>query len=320
MSRAAAGDDHNLCPRPITDMNVGSQLHHHQPMSEKLKASNFPINTISIGPWKRVSRHEGELTAKLYFAKRKLVWEFLDGQLKSKIEVVWSDITAIKALMPPHQPGSLQIELGKPPLFFREIKPQPRKHTNWQEAGDFTQGHALLYRTHYATFPPGVLDTHYHKLLQCDQHLSQLIGNFPHMVPVENPHHHHHHHHPIGMNNMNYFHEEASFLDSSADLQQPLILPPPHDHHQSPAAGSFLSVDDIINPHEFNHIQILHDNLTVPNYNSYADHNPPPTTLEGSNNCIHLLDADTKPNLDDFDDHINNFAAYNGNLYHHPQY
>lgn len=60
----------------------------------------------------RVSTHEGELTAKLYFAKRKLVWEFLDGELKSKMEVSWSDITAIEAVMLPDKLGILHIEVS----------------------------------------------------------------------------------------------------------------------------------------------------------------------------------------------------------------
>lgn len=43
------------------------------------------------------SRYEGDLVAKCYFAKHKLVWEVLDGALKNKIEIQWSDIVAIKA-------------------------------------------------------------------------------------------------------------------------------------------------------------------------------------------------------------------------------
>lgn len=34
--------------------------------------------------------------AKCYFAKHKLVWEVLDGSLKNKIEIQWSDIVGIK--------------------------------------------------------------------------------------------------------------------------------------------------------------------------------------------------------------------------------
>ena len=49
--------------------------------------------------------------AKFYYAKRKLVWEVLDCGLKSKIEIQWSDISAMKATCPENLPGSLEIEV-----------------------------------------------------------------------------------------------------------------------------------------------------------------------------------------------------------------
>lgn len=49
--------------------------------------------------------------AKCYYAKRKLVWEVLDSGLKSKIEIQWSDISAMKATCPENLPGSLEIEV-----------------------------------------------------------------------------------------------------------------------------------------------------------------------------------------------------------------
>ena len=56
-----------------------------------------------------ISRYEGDLVAKCYYAKHKLVWEVLDGGLKSKIEIQWSDITALKATCPENGPGTLDI-------------------------------------------------------------------------------------------------------------------------------------------------------------------------------------------------------------------
>ena len=47
--------------------------------------------------------------AKCYFAKHKLVWEVLDGCLKNKIEIPWSDIMAIKANYPDDGPGTLEV-------------------------------------------------------------------------------------------------------------------------------------------------------------------------------------------------------------------
>ena len=47
--------------------------------------------------------------AKCYFAKHKLVWEVLDGGLKNKIEIQWSDIVAIKANFPDDGPETLDV-------------------------------------------------------------------------------------------------------------------------------------------------------------------------------------------------------------------
>lgn len=55
------------------------------------------------------SRYEGDLVAKCYFAKHKLVWEVLEGGLKSKIEIQWSDIMALKASCPDNGPGTLDV-------------------------------------------------------------------------------------------------------------------------------------------------------------------------------------------------------------------
>ncbi|KAF8401339.1 hypothetical protein HHK36_012273 [Tetracentron sinense] len=145
-----------------------------QPMVEKLKASNIPATLLKIGSWEVVSRYEGDLVAKCYFAKRKLVWEVLEHGLKSKIEVQWSEISAIRASFRENEVGILEIELSNAPLFFRETDPQPRKHTLWQATSDFTGGEAPVYRRHLLQFPVGTLDKHYEKLLQCDDRLFML--------------------------------------------------------------------------------------------------------------------------------------------------
>lgn len=49
---------------------------------------------------------------KCYFAKHKLVWEVLDGGLKSKIEIQWSDICALKVVCPETEPGTLEIAVS----------------------------------------------------------------------------------------------------------------------------------------------------------------------------------------------------------------
>ncbi|XP_022038944.1 uncharacterized protein LOC110941596 isoform X2 [Helianthus annuus] len=142
--------------------------------TDKLKASNFPASVLKIGTWEYKSRYEGDLVAKCYFAKHKLVWEVLDGGLKNKIEIQWSDIMAIKATYPDDGPGTLDVVLTRQPLFFRETNPQPRKHTLWQATADFTGGEASLHRRHYLQCPQGLLGKHFEKLIQCDPRLNFL--------------------------------------------------------------------------------------------------------------------------------------------------
>ncbi|KAG7641863.1 hypothetical protein ISN44_As02g018420 [Arabidopsis suecica] len=138
---------------------------------EKLKASNFPATVLRIGQWEYKSRYEGDLVAKCYFAKHKLVWEVLEQGLKSKIEIQWSDIMALKANLPEDEPGTLTIVLARRPLFFRETNPQPRKHTLWQATSDFTDGQASMNRQHFLQCPPGIMNKHFEKLVQCDHRL-----------------------------------------------------------------------------------------------------------------------------------------------------
>ncbi|KAL5573065.1 hypothetical protein UlMin_022662 [Ulmus minor] len=142
--------------------------------TDKLKASNFPASILQIGSWQYKSRYEGDLVGKCYFAKHKLVWEVLDGTLKNKIEIQWSDIVAIKANYPDDGPGTLDVVLARPPLFFRETNPQPRKHTLWQTTSDFTGGQASIHRQHSLQCPQGMLGKHFEKLIQCDPRLNFL--------------------------------------------------------------------------------------------------------------------------------------------------
>uniref|UniRef100_A0A7C9E191 TRF2/HOY1 PH-like domain-containing protein n=1 Tax=Opuntia streptacantha TaxID=393608 RepID=A0A7C9E191_OPUST len=142
--------------------------------TDKLKASNFPASLLRIGSWEYGSRYEGDLVAKCYFAKHKLVWEILEGGLKSKIEIQWSDIMGLKADFPDDAPATLVVLLVRQPLFFRETNPQPRKHTLWQATADFTDGQASLHRKHFLQVPHGLLNKHFEKLIQCDTRLNFL--------------------------------------------------------------------------------------------------------------------------------------------------
>ncbi|CAN6912074.1 unnamed protein product [Brassica oleracea] len=141
---------------------------------EKLKASNFPATVLKIGKWEYKSRYEGDLVAKCYFAKHKLVWEVLEQGLKSKIEIQWSDIVGLQAKCPEDGPGTLTLLLSRQPLFFRETNPQPRKHTLWQATSDFTDGQASMYRLHFLQCAQGMMNKHFEKLVQCDHRLFHL--------------------------------------------------------------------------------------------------------------------------------------------------
>ncbi|KAJ4913599.1 Uncharacterized protein Rs2_08220 [Raphanus sativus] len=141
---------------------------------EKLKASNFPATVLKIGNWEYKSRYEGDLVAKCYFAKHKLVWEVLEQGLKSKIEIQWSDIWDLKANCPEDGPGTLTLVLARQPLFFRETNPQPRKHTLWQATSDFTDGQASMHRKHFLQCAQGIMNKHFEKLVQCDHRLFHL--------------------------------------------------------------------------------------------------------------------------------------------------
>ncbi|KAF3772075.1 hypothetical protein EJ110_NYTH57735 [Nymphaea thermarum] len=134
----------NLQHGIVMDKVVNEVL--NTPSVERMKASNFIATFLKIGSWERASRYDGDLVAKCYFAKRKLVWEVLEGGLKSKIEIQWSDITSLRTTYRQNHPDQLEVELSKVPHLFRETNPQPRKHTLWQAANDFTGGQAVAYR------------------------------------------------------------------------------------------------------------------------------------------------------------------------------
>ncbi|XP_050383715.1 uncharacterized protein LOC126800392 [Argentina anserina] len=154
--------------------------------TDKLKAMNFPASLLKIGAWEYKSKHEGDLVAKCYFAKHKLVWEVLDGSLKNKMEIQWSDVVAIKAHYPDDGPATLDVVLARPPLFFRETNPQPRKHTLWQATTDFTDGQASINRRHFLQCPHGLLfGKHFEKLIQCDPRLN-FLSQQPEIV-LESP-------------------------------------------------------------------------------------------------------------------------------------
>ncbi|KAA8536756.1 hypothetical protein F0562_029234 [Nyssa sinensis] len=270
------------CPNTANFDDFGSQ-----PMSEKLKASNFPALVLKIGSWERNSKHEGDLIAKCYYAKRKLVWEVLEGALKSKIEIQWSDILAIRAITVDDEPGILEIELNQPPLFYRETNPQPRKHTLWQQASDFTGGQAPICRRHYVKFPPGTLDKHYEKLLQCDQRL-HMISQKP-FPSLDSPYFYSNVYGSTGFS-FDFNGYTPEFPPPGLQYPFPSIFPPPFvpPHHLQNFKQTTiqpLSIRDSNSPMSVMDFPPLEENL-----NNYAFQNQSmaPWRVQGVNNIVNI--------------------------------
>ncbi|XP_061347537.1 uncharacterized protein LOC133293038 [Gastrolobium bilobum] len=213
---------------------------------DKLKASNFTASLLRIGSWEFKSRYEGDLVAKFYYAKQKLVWEFLGCELKSKIEIQWSDIVTLKANCPDIGPSSLTAVLARQPLFFREFNPQPRRHTVWQATSDFTDGHASKYRQHFLQCRQGLLTKHFEKLMQCNTHLN-FLSQRPQMI----------------LNSPPRFDTQPAAFENSDN-------PKYHDLHQVNGKGSATSC--------FQDIGSLHSSLS-PSF-KIENNDPPGITLD----------------------------------------
>jgi len=140
----------------------------------KLKPSNFTASKLQIGCWERNSAFSGDVVVKFYYIKKQIVWEVLELGLKSKMEINFSDIAAIDIQFGEDDKAVMIIDLIKPPRFFREINPQPKKNTMWTATSDFTRGQASTHKRHIAYFGKQVLRKHYEKLLQSDLRIKQL--------------------------------------------------------------------------------------------------------------------------------------------------
>ncbi|XP_058114002.1 uncharacterized protein LOC131256916 isoform X2 [Magnolia sinica] len=197
-------------------------------IEDPLDEEHGPLNKrskFSVPFHQCVSRYEGDLVAKCYFAKHKLVWEVLEGGLKNKMEIQWSDITALKATCPESGPGTLDVVLARPPLFFRETNPQPRKHTLWQATSDFTGGQTSMHRRHYLQCPQGSLNKHFEKLIQCDPRL-KLLSQQPEVV-LDSP----------------YFEARGSFFEDQSDAKSCIL-----NHMKTEYVSTFSSFRESPSP------------------------------------------------------------------------
>merc|ERR1719420_586206 len=110
------------------------------PAGPKMKASNFTGSSLRVGTWKKDS------------------------------------VSSLKCHIARGAESYLEVEVNAPPAMYRESNPQPRKHTIWQPCPDFTDGQAAVATVHCVTFPAGVLNKHYYKLLQCEPRLAVLAA------------------------------------------------------------------------------------------------------------------------------------------------
>ncbi|GMY39749.1 pyriculol/pyriculariol biosynthesis cluster transcription factor 1-like [Fagus crenata] len=140
----------------------------------KGKTPKSRAKLLRIGEWQEVAIYEYEesLIVKCYVKTQKLIWEIIQKNctLKKKIEIGWSDISAIRSRMVQREfavLGVLEIELHNPPSFYKEIDPQPRKHITWTLTSDFTNDEALIHRIHYLEFHPASLKKFYAELIKC---------------------------------------------------------------------------------------------------------------------------------------------------------
>ncbi|KAD2806135.1 hypothetical protein E3N88_39512 [Mikania micrantha] len=85
-------------------------------ISTKFMEREITLTTCVVIPVK-----PGDLVAKCYFAKHKLVWEDLDGGLKKKIEIQWSDIISLKATYPDDGPVETAASTGEIGIKLNEI-------------------------------------------------------------------------------------------------------------------------------------------------------------------------------------------------------
>ncbi|XP_022968779.1 uncharacterized protein LOC111467912 [Cucurbita maxima] len=135
---------------------------------------------LRVGSWQVVPKNDGDLVLKFDYRNKKVTWEIVrEGPSKHKIEIDWSNIIGIEAAIEDHRQGILQLELQKPPRFYKEIESKPHKQPKWADESDFTDGRASLNRRYFAVFSPGVLGTHYKRLMKNKHLLEVSQKSFP---------------------------------------------------------------------------------------------------------------------------------------------
>ncbi|XP_022158816.1 uncharacterized protein LOC111025282 [Momordica charantia] len=139
-----------------------------------------PALFLRIGSWQVVPQNEGDLVLRFDYRTKKISWEIVrEGPSKHKIEIDWSNIIGIEAATEDHRQGILQLELQKPPRFYKEIEAKLQKQSKWIDESDFTDGRASLNRRYFSVFSPGVLGAHYKRMMKNKHVLEVSQKSFP---------------------------------------------------------------------------------------------------------------------------------------------
>ncbi|KAL3749967.1 hypothetical protein ACJRO7_011009 [Eucalyptus globulus] len=66
--------------------------------SPKFKATSVPFNVLRIGKYEARPQYPSNLIAKWHYSNKRLIWEILENFVMKKIEISWSDISAIRVV------------------------------------------------------------------------------------------------------------------------------------------------------------------------------------------------------------------------------
>eukprot|EP00192_Tetraselmis_astigmatica_P008344 CAMPEP_0117670868 /NCGR_PEP_ID=MMETSP0804-20121206/13011_1 /TAXON_ID=1074897 /ORGANISM="Tetraselmis astigmatica, Strain CCMP880" /LENGTH=635 /DNA_ID=CAMNT_0005479253 /DNA_START=203 /DNA_END=2110 /DNA_ORIENTATION=- len=143
----------------------------------RIKASNMFAHSLEIGSWQVHSKQLADLSVKFYYAKKKVIWEVLEGSRKKKIEFLWSSISSMRMDLKGDDFDAWEVELNRQPSFYDELDPKPRKHTLWKICEDFTNQEATLHQLHRVLIHKDQgFHSHFQKLLSYDPRLAQMMA------------------------------------------------------------------------------------------------------------------------------------------------
>ncbi|PON48213.1 hypothetical protein PanWU01x14_238630 [Parasponia andersonii] len=103
-----------------------------------------------VYPDQRQGRQYGDVVAKFFFGWKRMAWEIRETGLTNRIEIKWEQIVGMRVFLGDgNQLGILEVELNRPPLFFKETDPRPRRLIRGDQVPDFTDDQATNFREDY---------------------------------------------------------------------------------------------------------------------------------------------------------------------------